>query len=210
MTIRVILVDDHPVIRNGVKNILAATMDIQVIGEAESGEEAIDLVNQLHPDVLVLDMELPGKNGVAVTQELKAAGSPVRILAFSGYEDREFIQGVLNSGAAGYLTKDEPGEVLVQAIRGVAGGQQGWLSRKIKATLVTMYQEEDDPAMHISPRESQVYGLISEGMTNKRIALELQISEKTVEKYIYNLFKKFDVASRVELAVLKAREDKSD
>ncbi len=181
MAIRVILVDDHPVIRNGVKNILAATMDIRVIGEAGSGEEAIDLVNELNPDVLVLDMELPGKNGVQVTEELKASGSSVKILAFSGYEDREFIQGVLNSGAAGYLTKDEPGEVLVQAIRGVAGGQQGWLSRKVKAALVTMYQEDERPANRISPRESQVYGLISEGKTNKRIALELKISEKTVE-----------------------------
>ncbi len=209
MSIRVILVDDHPVIRNGVKNILAATMDIRVVGEAGSGEEAIDLVNQLNPDVLVLDMELPGKNGVAVTEELKASGSPVHILAFSGYDDRQFIQGVLNSGAAGYLTKDEPGETLIQAIRGVAEGQQGWLSRKIKATLMTMYQEDEPSNTRISPRESQVYGLVSEGKTNKRIALELKISEKTVEKYIYNLFQKFDVASRVQLAVMKARE-KSD
>ncbi len=160
MTIRVILVDDHPVIRNGVKNMLATTMDIHVIGEAASGEEAIDLVNQLNPDVIVLDMELPGMNGVQVTQHLKAAGCPTHILAFSGYEDREFIQGVLNSGASGYLTKDESSDLLIQAIRGVAGGQQGWLSRKVKATLMTMYQEDERPANHISPRESQVYGLI--------------------------------------------------
>lgn len=206
MTIRVILVDDHPVIRNGVKNLLASAMDIEVIGEAGSGEEGIKLVNQLNPDVLMLDMELPGKNGVEITEALKAAGSPVHILVFSGHEDREFIQGVLNSGASGYLTKDEPIQVVIEAIRGVAKGQQGWLSRRVKAKLMVMVQADEHSGSSISPREAQVYGLISEGKTNKLIAHELKISEKTVEKYVYNLFQKFDVVSRVQLAVLKARE----
>ncbi len=206
MSIRVLLVDDHPIIRNGIKNMLVKTMDIEVVGEAENGEAVIGLVKRLKPDVLVLDMDLPGKNGIQVTEELKAMGSPVHILAFSGYDDRQFIEGVLNSGASGYLTKDEPIETVIEAIRGVAGGQQGWLSRKVKAAIMSMYQDEERTSNRISPREAQVYGLISEGKTNKRIAHELSISEKTVEKYIYNLFQKFDVVSRVQLAVLKARE----
>jgi DNA-binding NarL/FixJ family response regulator len=206
MTIRVLLVDDHPIIRNGIKNILKTTMDIEVVGEAENGNDVIDLVKRLKPDVLVLDMDLPGKNGIQVTEELKAAGYPVHILAFSGYDDRQFIEGVINSGASGYLTKDEPIETVIEAIRGVADGQQGWLSRKVKAAIMSMYKDEEKAGNHISPREAQVYGLISEGKTNKRIAHELSISEKTVEKYIYNLFQKFDVVSRVQLAVLKARE----
>ncbi len=208
MSIRVLLVDDHPVIRGGIKNILAKTMDIEVVGEADNGETGIELVKRLEPDVLVLDMGMPGKNGIEVTEELRAMGDPVRILAFSGYDDREFIEGVLNSGASGYLTKDEPTEVVIEAIRGVASGQQGWLSRKVKATIMAMYQNENHESTHISRRESQVFGLISEGKTNKSIAHELAISEKTVEKYIYNLFKKFDVVSRVQLAVMKAREKK--
>ena len=206
MPIRVILVDDHPVIRNGIKNMLVKTMDIEVIAEAESGDVVIDLVKRLKPDVLVLDIGLPGKDGIEVTEELRAMGAPVQILIFSGYDDRQFIEGVLNSGASGYLTKDEPLEVVIDAIRGVASGQQGWLSRRIKAAIMEKYQDEDRSTSRISRRESQVYHLISEGKTNKSIAHELAISEKTVEKYIYNLFKKFDVVSRVQLAVLKARE----
>jgi DNA-binding NarL/FixJ family response regulator len=206
MSIRVLLVDDHPIIRNGIRNILRTTMDIEVVGEADNGNDVFELVKRLQPDVLVLDMDLPGKNGIQVTEELKAAGSPVQILAFSGYDDRQFIEGVLQSGASGYLTKDEPIETVIDAIRGVAGGQPGWLSRKVKAAIMSMYKDEERAGQHVSPREAQVYGLISEGKTNKYIARELSISEKTVEKYIYNLFQKFDVVSRVQLAVLKARE----
>jgi DNA-binding NarL/FixJ family response regulator len=98
--------------------------------------------------------------------------------------------------------------VLIEAIRGVADGQQGWLSRKVKSTLMRLYNENGKTINKISPREAQVYELIAKGQTNKHIAHELKISEKTVEKYIYNLFQKFDVVSRVQLAVRKARENK--
>lgn len=206
MKIRVILADDHPVVRNGVKNFLSKAGDIEIIAEARDGNEAIQLVNELTPHVLLLDMELPGKNGIEVTEILKAAGSPVKILAFSGHEDREYIRGVLNSGAAGYITKDEPNEQVVEAIRGVARGQQGWLSRKVKAAVVNLYQCSELGEKKVTPREAQVHNLVYQGKTNKRIAYDLKISEKTVEKYIYSLFQKYDVVSRVQLAVKKARE----
>lgn len=206
MKIRVILVDDHPVVRNGVKNFLTKARDIEVIAEARDGEEAIRLVNELNPHVLLLDMELPGKNGVEVTEALKAAGSSVKVLAFSGHNDREYIRGVLNSGAAGYITKDEPNEHVIEAIRGVAYGQQGWLSRKVKAAVMELYQNEELAGKKVTPREAEVHDLVYQGKTNKKIAFDLKISEKTVEKYIYSLFQKYEVVSRVQLAVKKARE----
>lgn len=206
MTIRVILADDHPVVRRGVKNYLDKSVDIHVVGEADNGAQAISLVQSLEPDLLLLDMELPKKNGIQVTEELLSSGMKTKILILSGHTDKEFIQGILNLGAAGYLTKDESLETIANAIRGVSYGQKGWLSRKVSAVVMELYQDEDGGNSKITPREAEVHNLIYQGKTNKGIAFDLKISEKTVEKYIYSLFQKLEVASRVQLAVKKARE----
>ncbi len=206
MTIHIILADDHPIIRNGVKNFLSSTKDIEVIGEAENGDKAVELVNELKPDVLLLDMEMPNKNGIQVAEELKNSGSSVQILAFSAYDDPEFIRGVLNLGVAGYITKDEPVQGIIDAIRGAAGGEQGWFSRKIRAAIMSLYNNNQHFGKRITPREIQVCELIFQGKTNKEIAYDLHLSNKTVEKYVNNLFQKLNVASRVELAVLMARD----
>lgn len=210
MKIRVMLADDHPVVRNGVKNFLSKTRDIEVVGEARNGQEAIALAGELQPDVLLLDMEMPIMDGVAVSETLRASGSRVKVLAFSGHTDREYIRGVLNSGASGYITKDETNDAVIDAIRGVANGQQGWLSRKVKATVMDFYHNDDVVGKKVTPREAEVHDLIYQGKTNKKIAYDLQISEKTVEKYIYSLFQKYEVVSRVQLAVKKAREKNED
>jgi two-component system, NarL family, response regulator NreC len=201
MAIRVILADDHPIIRNSIKSLLHKTLDIQVIAEAADGDETIRLVQDLLPDVLLLDMSLPLKDGVEVTNELKAAGSNVHILAFSGYADPEYIREILNSGASGYLIKSEPFDVVIDAIRGVASGQEGWLSNEVKAIVLGKGDKDSIIINTLTPRERQVCAHVVEGKTNKNIAFELGISEKTVEKYIYSIFQKFDVVSRVELAV---------
>jgi DNA-binding NarL/FixJ family response regulator len=206
MKIHVILADDHPVVRNGVKNFLSRTIDIEVIGEAKNGQEALQLVSELQPDVLLLDMEMPVMDGVEVSETLKASGARVKVLAFSGHADREYIRGVLHSGASGYITKDESNEAIIDAIRGVANGQQGWFSRKVKATLIDIHHQDELAGKKITPREAEVHDLVYQGKTNKKIAYDLQISEKTVEKYIYSLFQKYEVVSRVQLAVKKARE----
>jgi DNA-binding NarL/FixJ family response regulator len=182
-------------------------LDIQVIAEAENGEEAIRLVQNLHPNVLLLDMSLPVKNGVEVTQELKAQGSAVRILAFSGYEDQAYIDGILESGASGYLIKSEPIDMVIDAIRGVATGQKGWFSRKVKAIVMGQCYSNEFIGKKLTPRENQVCNLVVGGKTNKGIAFDLEISEKTVEKYLYNIFQKFDIGSRVELAVRMVRKE---
>lgn len=133
--IRVILADDHVVVRIGIRNLLSRSTDISVIGEASNGVEAIQLVNELKPDVLLLDMEMPELDGVEVARRLRAAKAPVKILALSAYNDKQYILSMFDQGAAGYLTKDEAPEKIIEAVRGVAAGEQGWMSRKVAARL---------------------------------------------------------------------------
>ena len=128
--IRVVIADDHTVMRVGIRNILSRSNEINVVGEASNGAEAIDLIDDLKPDVLILDMEMPVMDGVEVARRLQASGSPVRILVLSAYDDRQYILEMLNMGASGYLIKDEAPEVIVDAVRGIAKGEKGWISRK--------------------------------------------------------------------------------
>jgi len=209
MPIRVMLADDHPLVLDGIKNTLAGNEDIQVIAEATNGLEVPALVDELKPDILVLDMSLPGLSGVEITRVLKASGAHVKILALSGYTDRAYILGTLEAGVEGYLSKDETLEVIQEAIRGIAAGQQGWLSRGARAILMQAYQGDGISDIQLTPRESQVGHRVIEGKTNSQIASELRISEKTVEKYMQRLFEKCQVASRVELAVFLVRNNGS-
>lgn len=128
--IRVVIADDHAVMRVGIRNILARSNGITVVGEASNGAEAIDLIHEHQPDVLILDMEMPVMDGVEVARRLQANHSPVRILVLSAYDDRQYIQEMLNRGASGYLIKDEAPEVIVDAVQGIANGETGWISRK--------------------------------------------------------------------------------
>jgi DNA-binding NarL/FixJ family response regulator len=133
--IRVVLADDHPVMRMGIRNLLSRSADIHVIAEAGNGVEAIHLVDELAPDVLLLDMEMPVMDGVEVARRLKAKESPVKILVLSAYNDRQYILSVLEQGASGYLTKDEAPDTIVEAVRTVAKGEKEWISRKASARI---------------------------------------------------------------------------
>jgi DNA-binding NarL/FixJ family response regulator len=128
--IRVVIADDHAIMRVGIRNILTRSNEICVVGEASNGAEAISLVNEIAPDVLILDMEMPIMDGVEVARRLQANNSPVRILVLSAYDDRQYIKEMLDMGASGYLIKDEAPEVIVDAVHGVANGEKGWISRK--------------------------------------------------------------------------------
>ncbi len=134
-TIRVVLADDHPLMRRGICCMLNKKEDIEVVGEARDGYEALSLVHDLNPDVLLLDMEMPGLQGMEVAKELEAAGSSVPILALSAYDDKQYILGILATGAAGYLTKEELPETIVSAVRGVARGESGWVSERVAEYL---------------------------------------------------------------------------
>lgn len=202
--IRVVLVDDHPLAREGLRNLLDKAIDIEVVGEADNGTAALHLVETLKPDVLVLDMEMPDLSGVEVAQRLKSANASVRVLALSAHNDKAYIVGLLANGAAGYLVKEEMLQTIVEAVRGVARGEQGWLSRQVSAQISSWTQETQNN--NLTPREMEVLALVVEGKTNQEIGLALGISEKTVEKHLVNVFAKLAVSSRVEAAVYAVRE----
>ena len=132
---KVVLADDHTIVRQSIRNFLEASPEIEVVGEASNGLEAIEAVNHLAPDVLLLDMEMPVLNGIGVVRKLAAAKSPVRVLALSAYEDNQYIHGVLENGASGYLTKDEAPHSIVEAVRRVAQGEKGLLSKRVLKRL---------------------------------------------------------------------------
>jgi DNA-binding NarL/FixJ family response regulator len=206
MSIRVVIADDHPITRAGIKRFLDRAQDIDVIGEASTGEQALELVEQLSPDVLLLDMELPDLKGVTVAKRLKESGSPVHILALSTYNNKQYIFGLLSIGAAGYLTKEEVPETILDAVRGVARGEQGWVSRKVAAVMSTWAQDDVSQPSDLTDRELQVLRGVVDGKTNQEIGLELGISPKTVEKHLESVFSKMKVSSRVEAAVMAVRQ----
>jgi DNA-binding NarL/FixJ family response regulator len=206
MSIRVVLADDHPITRAGIKRFLDKAEDIEVVGEASTGEQALVLVEELSPDVLLLDMELPDLKGVTVAKRLKEGGLPVHILALSTYNNKQYIFGLLSIGAAGYLTKEEVPETIVEAVRGVARGEQGWVSRKVAAVMSTWAQDDFTQGLELTDREMQVLRGVVEGKTNQEIGLDLGISQKTVEKHLESVFSKMKVASRVEAAVMAVRQ----
>jgi len=205
--IKVILVDDHPVVRKGIRDLLDDAPGIRVVGEGSSGKEALEQVQSATPDVLLLDMELPDMTGIEVMRTLKTQESRVVILALSAFADKAYITESLASGAAGYLIKEEIPENIVEAIRGVSRGEQGWVSRQVAAKLTAWMQErEAGEANRLTPREVEVLRAVVEGKTNQEIGFSLGISDKTVEKHLEGIFAKLGVSSRVEAAVRAVRE----
>jgi DNA-binding NarL/FixJ family response regulator len=203
---KVIIVDDHPVVRAGIRNLLEKAHDIIVIAEASNGNEALQRVKELSPDVLLLDMEMPGMGGSEVAQQLQKEGLSVRILALSAHDDKQYIQELLTNGASGYLIKEEVPEAIVEAVRGVARGEKGWVSRRVAAQISNWMGNDHQEHSGLTAREVQVLEAVVEGKTNQEIGLALGISEKTVEKHLEGIFSKLNVASRVEAAVYAVRE----
>lgn len=204
--IKVLLVDDHPVVRSGIRTLIEQVPDIDVVGEASTGAEALQMTRELNPDVLLLDMEMPDISGNQVANQLLKEGSSVRILALSAHDDKQYIQELLAIGAAGYLVKEEVPEAIIEAVRGVARGEQGWVSRRIAAQLSSWMRDDVHEKTDLTPREIEVLRTVVAGKTNQEIGLTLGISEKTVEKHLEGIFTKLGVASRVEAAVLAVRE----
>jgi two-component system, NarL family, response regulator DegU len=204
--IRVMLADDHPIARAGIRKFLNKASDVDVIAEADNGTEALELAKTLVPDVLLLDIEMPGVKGMDIAKELQSINSPVKILVLSTYDDKQFIFGLLGNGAAGYLTKEEVPETIVEAVRGVARGEKGWVSRRVAAIMSAWTHSDDVSSKKLTPRELDVLKWVVKGKTNQEIGVELGISQKTVEKHLESVFAKLKVTSRVEAAVLAVQE----
>jgi DNA-binding NarL/FixJ family response regulator len=182
-------------------------MGIDVVGEAQNGAEALEMIENAQPDVVLLDMKLPDISGVEIIKKIYTSGGKTRILGLSSYNDREFISQLLNHGASGYLLKEEVPELIIEAVRGVASGQPGWMSRKVAALLsefLANENREDDYAL--TPREKDILRLIVDGKTNDQTGVILGISVKTVENNLHTIYQKMDVVSRVEAAVKAVRD----
>jgi DNA-binding NarL/FixJ family response regulator len=200
--IRVILVDDHPIVRSGIRSLLESASDIHVIGEAATGESAIKLIDETPADVLLLDMELPDIPGTQVAAQVTRTHPELKILSLSAHDDSVYVRQLLELGAAGYLMKEEAPDVILEAVRGVAQGKQGWISRGVAAQISTWMQADGMDGASLTRRELETLALLVDGKTNQAIAAQLQISEKTVEKHIKAIFDKLNVSSRVEAAVV--------
>lgn len=197
--IRVVVADDHPIMRSGIRALLVQAPDIAIVGEATTGVEALRKVRDLAPDVLLLDLEMPEMRGDEVARRIQQDGLAVRVLVLSAYDDESHILALLESGVAGYLTKAEAPGSIVDAVRGVARGGQGWFSRDVTATVMQARTtpHPDVPGM-LSPRERQVLILLARGYDNPRIAGALDICEGTVKNHVTNIYDKLRVRTRAE------------
>lgn len=201
VVIRVLIADDHTLVREGIRDRLNQEDDIEVVGDVSEGDAALKLAFSLRPDVLMLDMEMPGLSGPEVARRLSTLEEPVRILALSAYDDAEYVQELLASGAAGYLTKDETLTTIVAAVRGIGRGEDGWLSRGVAARLMHLQRENPTPdglPHDLSDREVEVVRAVARGLTNMQIAEHLFISENTVRNHLANVYAKLGVHNRAE------------
>ena len=198
--IRVVVVDDHALHRDGTRQILEVHSDLQVVGEAASGEVALALVNQLRPDVVLMDIRLPGMNGIEVTRQLIQDHPDVRVLMVSAYDEDEYVRGALEAGAAGYLSKTAPGKELVEAVRAVAGGATV-LQSGLTARLLIASRQPEQGVTDLSERELAVLRFLAEGLHNRELAARMGISTRTVDRHCDNIYAKLGVGSRTEAVV---------
>jgi DNA-binding NarL/FixJ family response regulator len=203
--IRVLLADDHAILREGVRALLAPHADIEVVGEASDGKQAIDAVERLDPDVVVMDIAMPGLGGIEATIELKKQGRRAKVLILSQYEDREYVRRLLKVGVSGYVLKKSAGAGLVDAIRAV---HRGGLVLDPEVARVAMEESAStapggsDPYETLTDREKQVLKLVAEGGSNKEVAETLGISVKTAMSHREKVMEKLGVHNRTELVRL--------
>ncbi|HEU4453255.1 MAG TPA: response regulator transcription factor [Longimicrobium sp.] len=208
--IRVLLVDDHAVMRAGLRALLSTEPDVEVVGEAATGEEGVELAMRLVPDVVVMDLSMPGMGGMAATRRIAASGLPIRVLVLTLHGEREYLLPLLEAGGAGYLTKGSADHELIEAIRVVARGDVS-LAPGAARLLVTSFRvprepERESPLSRLSAREREVLTLAAEGYSSTEIGERLGISGKTVETYRERLMDKLDLHHRSELVRLALRE----
>ncbi|MDQ5853124.1 MAG: response regulator transcription factor [Chloroflexota bacterium] len=197
MAIRVVLADDHAVVRKGVRELLEDEPDIEVAGEASDGQQAVELAVALQPDVVVMDVAMPELSGVEATKRIRSLAPSVRILALTAYDDEPYIFGLLDAGATGYVLKTAESREIVRAVRAAAAGQ-AVLDPKVATRVVARARQPAAPAEALTERELTILRLAARGLTNKQIGAELDISDRTVQNHLANIYAKLLVASRTE------------
>ena len=204
--VTILIADDHPLLRQSLRNILDKQTDFQVVAEACDGEEAVRLANQLEPDVVIMDIGLPKLDGLEATRQIKAIHPNIVVLVLTVYGDDKHVLNILQAGAAGYLTKSVFGEEVVQAIRGVVAGEVVLSPSVAQLLLRQAARYPTKPVLleageKLSTRELEVIKLVARGMSNKDIAMALGLSLRTVKGYLANIFSKLGVASRTEVVI---------
>ncbi|HUE05565.1 MAG TPA: response regulator transcription factor [Bryobacteraceae bacterium] len=203
--IRILLVDDHAVVRHGFKMILAAQADMEIVGEAGNGREALDLAGQLQPDVIVMDVAMPELNGIEATRRVGDVSPRSRVLALSMHKDSVYVREILRAGARGYLLKESIASDLLAAVRAIARGE-GYLSPGVSDAVLNDYRRHvTDPIDLLTSREREVLQMIAEGKTNKDIATVLNLSVYTVDAHRGRIMEKLNMHSATDLVRFAVR-----
>lgn len=204
--IRILVADDHPLFREGVVHSLASERDIAVVGQATSGEEALRLAQDLLPDVVLLDVTMPGWGGLATAAKLATACPAIKVIMLTVVEDEDKLLAAFSAGARGYVLKGVSARELAEVVRGVERGEV-YVSPSLAASILVAltHSRPADPLGELTEREHDILELVGEGLTNREIGERIHLSEKTVKHYITNILQKLQVRSRVEAALLAAR-----
>ena len=201
--IRVLLADDHAIVRAGIRQFLNQARDIEIVAEAGDGDTAKTLIQEHTPDVAVLDMQMPGATGIEVTRWVKTNLPHVGVLILTAYDDVPYVTAVLQAGANGYMLKTAPPEEIIQAVRDVHEGRSALDAAIARKVTLQVFQKEELPLDPLTDREMEVLAMAARGFTNKAIGLHLNISDRTVQGHLAHIFSKFQANSRTE-AVMRA------
>jgi NarL family two-component system response regulator LiaR len=209
--IKILIADDHAFVREGTRRILEQEPDLEVVAEAGDGEEAVRLASDLKPDVAIIDVAMPKLDGIEATRRIKALCPKVAVLVLSAYDDDQFVFGLLEAGAAGYLLKSVRGHEIVDAIRAVDAGESVLhpsVARKVlnRFASVSSRAQRKKPLELLTDREMEVLKLVTKGLSNKDIADGLSLSVRTVQGHLANIFNKLRVSSRTEAVVHALKE----
>ncbi|MGP3972026.1 response regulator [Streptomyces sp. 6N223] len=207
--IRVLLVDDHQVVRRGLRTFLEVQDDIEVVGEAAEGAEGVARAEELRPDVILMDVKMPGTDGVEALRRLRDAGNPARVLIVTSFTERRTVVPALRAGAAGYVHKDIDPDALAGAIRSVHAGHV-LLQPEVAGALLAEEVSGGGRGGSLTDREREVLALIARGRSNREIARALVLSEKTVKTHVSNILMKLDLADRTQAALWAVRHGVSD
>lgn len=207
--IRILLADDHVVVREGTRQILEREADLSVVAEAGDGQEAVALAEEKRPDVAVLDVSMPGMNGIEATKEIKTRLPQTAVLVLTAYDYDEYVFAILEAGAAGYLLKNARSSDLIGAVRRVHAGESVLHPAIARKVLARVAQGGRDPRMvegePLSDREMEVLRLAAQGLGNREIAVQLYLSPRTIQSHMANIFRKLEVGSRTEAVMLGLR-----
>lgn len=203
--IRILLVDDHAVVREGLRGLLEQQESMQVVGEAGDGLAALEHLATDRPDVVVLDMKMPGPSAVETIAAIKRLATDVRILVFTSYAEDSQVRDALSAGATGYLLKDALRDDLIRAVREVAAGR-AWLHPQAQRQMLDWMRRPPSPIDSLTARERSVLALLAQGMSNKQIARQLDLTEGTVKGYVSQVLDKLGVADRTQAALLAHKE----